>query len=259
MAKKNLFDLNAIEPLKLSRSKIDLFLQCPRCFYFDRKLGISQPSGAPYTLNNTVDALLKREFDQYRDKREIHPFVKENGIDAIPFSHPEIENWRNNKIGIQHVHSPTNFCLYGAIDDVWQLSSGELVIVDYKAKATDKEITLEPKRKKNGDIVKTDRYLISYKKQIEFYQWLFQKNGFQISKTAYFVFANALKDRTMFDNKLVFEKFLIPYQGDVLWIDQTLLEIRKCLESDKIPDLTQECDICQYCSSINQQIARNGE
>ena len=232
MAKKNLFDLNAIEPLKLSRSKIDLFLQCPRCFYFDRKLGISQPSGAPYTLNNTVDALLKREFDQYRDKREIHPFVKENGIDAIPFSHPEIENWRNNKIGIQHVHSPTNFCLYGAIDDVWQLSSGELVIVDYKAKATDKEITLEPKRK---------------------------KNGFQISKTAYFVFANALKDRTMFDNKLVFEKFLIPYQGDVLWIDQTLLEIRKCLESDKIPDLTQECDICQYCSSINQQIARNGE
>lgn len=258
MAKKILFDPSTSEPLRLSRSKIDLFTQCRRCFYFDRKIGVSQPSGALYTLNQAVDTLLKREFDFYRERGEIHPFVKANGIDAVPFSPPEIEDWRNNKTGVQYLHAPTNFFLYGAIDDVWQLASGELVIVDYKAKATDKEITLEPKRKKNGDIVKTDRYLIGYKKQIEFYQWLFEKNGFQVSKTAYFVFANALKDRTTFDDELKFEKILIAYHGDTSWIEPTLFEIRKCLESDKIPDPCEDCDCCQYCSAIKQYVDKGG-
>ena len=109
---------------------------------------------------------------------EVHPFIEKMGLKAVPFAHPEIDNWRNNRIGIQYLHPTFNFLLYGAVDDVWQLPSGELLIVDYKAKATSGEISLEPKMKKNGEIVKTDRYLISYKKQIEFYQWLFSMNGF---------------------------------------------------------------------------------
>ncbi len=63
---KKLFNTKSIEAFPLSRSKIDLFLQCPRCIYLDRKLGISQPSGAPFTLNNAVDVLLKKEFDTHR-------------------------------------------------------------------------------------------------------------------------------------------------------------------------------------------------
>lgn len=33
---KNLFDPKSKTPFKLSRSKIDLFLNCPRYFYLDR-------------------------------------------------------------------------------------------------------------------------------------------------------------------------------------------------------------------------------
>jgi len=101
MAKtKKLFDSNSSEPMPLSRSKIDLFLKCPKCFYLDRKLGISQPSGAPFTLNMLVDALLKKEFDIYRQNKSLHPFQIENDIDAIPFAHLDIEIWRNNRKGI---------------------------------------------------------------------------------------------------------------------------------------------------------------
>jgi len=99
MPRKKLFDPNSLEPMPLSRSKIDLFLQCPRCFYLDRKLGISQPSGAPFTLNNAVDALLKKEFDVYRQNKSLHPFQIENDIDAIPFDNSDIEIWRNNRKG----------------------------------------------------------------------------------------------------------------------------------------------------------------
>src|SRR5690606_25577735 len=120
---------------KISRSKVDLFCQCPRCFCLDKKHGVPQPSDAPFTLNNAVDALLKKEFDAYREKQEIPPFLKTLRIEAVPFAHPQIEEWRNNRKGIRYIHEATGLCLYGAVDDVWVLPSGELVIADYKAKA----------------------------------------------------------------------------------------------------------------------------
>ena len=58
---------------KLSRSKVDFFLNCPRCFYMDRRLGISQPPGFPFNLNSAVDNLLKNEFDYF----ESNPPVKD--------------------------------------------------------------------------------------------------------------------------------------------------------------------------------------
>ena len=57
---------NSREPFKLSQSKIDLFLECPRCFYLDRRLGVGRPPGFPFALNAAVDTLLKQEFDIYR-------------------------------------------------------------------------------------------------------------------------------------------------------------------------------------------------
>ena len=40
MARSKLFDPDSATPFALSRSKVDLFLQCPRCFYLDRHLSI---------------------------------------------------------------------------------------------------------------------------------------------------------------------------------------------------------------------------
>lgn len=245
---KQLFDPNSPKPMPLSRSKIDLFLQCPRCFYLDRKLGISQPSGAPFTLNNLVDALLKKEFDIYRQNKTMHPFLIENGVEAIPFDHKDIEIWRNNRKGIRYLHAPTNFEITGAIDDIWVTPRGELIIVDYKAKATsdDSSTFLEQKTKKSGEVIKTERYKNSYKKQIEMYQWLFRKNGFKVSNKAYFVFANAQKDKEAFNNTLDFEKALIAYEGNDDWVEQILLAIHKCLSKDILPEGDSSCDYCNY-------------
>lgn len=67
---RNLYDLNSSEPYKLSRSRIEVFMQCPRCFYLDRRLGVDRPPGFPFALNSAVDALLKKEFDLLREKGE---------------------------------------------------------------------------------------------------------------------------------------------------------------------------------------------
>src|SRR3989338_10350564 len=165
---KNLFDPSATEPFKLSRSKIDLFLNCPRCFYLDRRLGVSRPPGFPFNLNSAVDALLKKEFDIHRAKNTTHPLMKTYGIDAVPFRHKDIDIWRDTFKGVSHKHEPTNFLVFGGIDDVWVNPKGELHIVDYKATSKQGEVNLDAE------------WQDGYKRQMEIYQWLFRKNDFTV-------------------------------------------------------------------------------
>ena len=84
---RNLFDRNSHEPYRISRSGIDLFLQCPRCFYLDKCLGTGRVPSMPFNLNSAVDELLKREFDIHRAAGTAHALMLKHGIDAVPFAH----------------------------------------------------------------------------------------------------------------------------------------------------------------------------
>ena len=94
--KRLLYDRQSSKPFRISRSKIELFLNCPRCFYLDRRLGIKRPSFPAFTLNSAVDALLKNEFDLLRKTGEKHELMKQYNIDAIPYSHPDLSDWRDD-------------------------------------------------------------------------------------------------------------------------------------------------------------------
>ena len=235
-----LFDPKLKEPFKLSRSKIDLFMKCPHCFYLDRKLGIGIPSGPGFSLNSAVDALLKKEFDIYRAKNQKHPLMEKYGINAVPLAHVEMENWRNNFRGIQYLHKPTNLLIFGAIDDIWQMSDGSIAIVDYKSTSTSKEITLD------------DEWKESYKRQMEIYQWLFEKNGFKIAPQGYFVYCNGLKDRDALDGKLDFDLSIISYTGDNSWVEKAIFDIFKTLKSLVAPSASPTCEYCDYVSKAKK-------
>jgi hypothetical protein len=81
---------------------------------------------------------------------------------------------------------------------------------------------------------------------MEVYQWLLRANGFKVNKTGYFVYANGRKDLDVFDGKLEFELTLLPYTGDDGWVEGLIFEIKKCLNSSKIPASGKECDFCAY-------------
>src|SRR3989344_1710530 len=209
------------EPFRLSRSKIDLFMECPRCFYMDRRLGVARPPGFPFSLNNAVDTPLKKEYDIHRAKGTRHPLVKEYGIYSVPFEHERMEEWRDAlRRGIQFHHQDTHFNVTGGIDDVWIDPEGKLNIVDYKATSKNSEVTLDAP------------WQIAYKRQVEVYQWLFRRNNFEVSNTAYFVYCNGQTDRVAFDAKLEFDIKIIAYEGNDEWIEPTLQDIKQCLMGD---------------------------
>ena len=74
---RNIYTPGETKPFKLSRSKIDRYIECPRCFYIDRRLGVDRPPGFPFNLNNAVDTLLKKEFDIHRTENTQHPLLEQ--------------------------------------------------------------------------------------------------------------------------------------------------------------------------------------
>lgn len=237
--KFGLYNPNDSKSFRISRSKIDLFLKCPKCFYLDRVLGIAQPPGFPFALNSAVDKLLKKEFDIHRAKHTAHSLMEAYGLDAVPFEHEKMDEWRDSlRRGITYLHEPTNLLITGGVDDVWVDPQGELIIVDYKSTSKDSEVNLDAE------------WQDGYKRQMEVYQWLFRKNGFKVSDTGYFVYCNGKTDGEAFDAKLEFDIKLIPYVGNPDWIEQTIVDIHNCLNSNEIPKSNPDCDYCQYVEAV---------
>lgn len=231
---KKLYDPKSNRPFEISRSKIDLFLNCLRCFYLDRRLGISQPSGPPFVLNKAVDHLLKKEFDIYRFKSEAHPLMKHYGIEAVPMQHEKLNEWRYTFRGVRFLHQATNLLVFGAVDDIWIDRDDQLIVVDYKVTSTEQEISLDAEYKEG------------FKRQMEIYQWLLRQNGFKVSDRGYFVYCNGRKDKEAFNNRLEFDAQIIPYTGDASWVEGTLKGILDCLRLEKAPESSSNCDFCKY-------------
>lgn len=229
---------------RLSRSKIELFVECPRCFYLDNKLGTARPRGPEFNLNKAVDQLFKKEFDVHRKDGSQHPLMKAYGIDAVPFSHPQIDTWRENFEGVEFKHKETGFTISGAVDDIWVNPAGELTVVDYKSTSKPGSIT------KLGD----SSWDAQYQRQMGVYQWLLRNNGFEVSSLGYLVYANASADKEAFDGKLEFEVTVVPCEGESQWIDDVLPEIKKTLETDAIPPVGKNCDFCTYREASGKKL-----
>ena len=242
------FDSASAEPFKISRTKLDTFIECQRCAFLDLKFGVKRPSMPAFTLNNAVDELLKREFDIHRANKSQHPLLAKYGLDAVPLDDERMDEWRDAlRRGIQYHHLPTNILVRGGIDDVWVNPEGELIIVDYKATS-----------KKIGPSSEDDLY-DSYKKQMEVYQWLFRKNDFNVSPTGYFVYVNGKSDAKAFDGKLEFDVKLIPYAGSDTWVEPAIFDLKEMLLSDVIPPIGVSfgggpCEYCTYRESAGKTL-----
>ncbi len=217
---------------KLSRTKIELSIECPRCFWMDQKASVKRPPPAPYTINSAIDWLFKQEFDEHRKKKTPHPIMERGGIDAVPFDHPAMDKWRHNFTGVQYEDKAHDFLLYGAVDDIWVTPQGELMVVDYKATGAAQHHIHD-----------------YYGRQMEFYQWLLRQNGFKVLERGYFVFARVNKGggfSAAGGGSLPFDIFLEAYNGDAGWVPGAVQNAKAILEMAVPPAGAEDCEYCTY-------------
>jgi RecB family exonuclease len=157
----------------LSRSRVERFIECPRCFWLENVARVPRPSGPPFSLNIAVDHLLKNEFDRYRESGKVPPRLAAAGIDLVPCAHPDLHRWRSNFKGVRVQHAATGLTFFGAIDDLWRGPDGLHHVVDYKATSKAEEVSLDAD------------WQVAYKRQAEFYQWLLRGEGLKVSPRAF--------------------------------------------------------------------------
>ena len=249
--RRKLFDPQSNEPFAISRSGLEQFMRCPRCFYQHQRLGVSPPKMVPLTLAVATDALLKNEFDAIRGSDAKHHVWKTHGLNVTAYAHRDIELWRNNFKGIRVFHQATNLEVFGAVDDVWQHDeTSELHIVDYKSTS-----------KKGDPSIDEGGFGEAYKRQMEIYQWLFGAAGHKVSPLGYFLYVNGLKEGGFYNSKnqgvMNFKTTMIEYVGDYSWVEEVIKSAKDCLMSEVMPVRGAECDNCRYFEQ--RQTAQSNE
>lgn len=179
------------KPIQLSPNSLNLFLECPACFWLDKKEGIKRPPPYPYALNAAVDVLLKEEFDEYRTKNEPHPLLVSHNISTKLFPNQNLLNqWRSNFSGIRYYDKELDATIFGAVDDVLEFQDGKLAPLDYKSTGS-----------KVANIY--DRFQL----QMDVYTYLLEKNGFKTPRKGYLAFYIVNKENGFID-RLPFRKEL---------------------------------------------------
>jgi len=223
--------------IQLSPNSLNLFLECPHCFWLDKTLGIKRPPPYPYALNSAVDALLKEEFDAYRSKKLEHPLLKENGIKARLFSNQKLLNqWRNNFAGIRYFDETLQATLFGAVDDILEFADGKLAALDYKSTGS-----------KTANIY--DRFQL----QLDTYTFLLEKNGYQTPRKGYLAFYIVDKEKGFID-RLPFRKEIMEINTNPSDIYAIFNDAVLILRQEKPPEHSQDCQFKKWLDGAKEYI-----
>ncbi len=213
----------------LSPSSLNLYLECPRCFWFYVKKKISRPETIASTLPRGMDGLIKRHFDKYRKIGKLPPEL-EGKVKAKPLSQSILNKWRNWRTGLRYEEG--DICLSGALDECF-IEDEIYIPVDYKTRGYE--------LKDN-----TVRY---YQNQLNIYSFLLKSNGFNSGTFAYLVFyvLESLSD----DGMVKFNIQLLKVDTDGEEAYRIFKEAIRLLRYDYPPERNQGCSFCNWVINNN--------
>jgi hypothetical protein len=215
--------------IQLSPNSLNLFLECPHCFWLEKRKGVRRPQPYPYALNAAVDHLLKEEFDQYRAKGEPHPLLTAHKIDAKLFQNQSLLNqWRSNFEGLRYYDSELNAILFGAVDDVLEFQGGKLAPLDYKSTGSSVPAVY-------------DRFQL----QMDTYTFLLEKNGFPVTKKGYLAFYIVDKE-SGFGDRLPFRKELHEIDTDPSGVYELFNDAVGTLRRISPPSHSEDCQYAKW-------------
>ena len=178
-----------------------------------------------------MDKVLKEHFDSFLDRKQLPPPLKALKEVQLFDDQELLKIWRSNLKGIQWADKKGNI-LRGAVDNILQKGS-KLIVLDYKTRGFPlKEDTAE-----------------KYQDQLDIYNLLLRKNGYETEDYAYlmFYYPNKVHDNGDVD----FHAELITMKISVKNAEKVFKDALKVLEGE-MPPPSEECGFCKWCEECKQ-------
>jgi hypothetical protein len=220
--------------LKISPSTINLFKDCPRCFYLHLIKNIKRPQGIFPSLPGGMDKILKEHFDRFMEKGELPPELREGECAKnkckLYNDKENLKIWRNNFKGIQYLHKKSNILVRGAIDNLLE-KDGKLIVLDYKTR---------------GYPLKEDTHE-HYITQMDIYNFLLRKNGYKTEDYTYLLFY--YPNKVTETGEVIFDTKLIKIETSVKRAEKIINDAIDVLTSKRIPKASEGCEYCKLRDS----------
>ena len=213
------------QTFKLSPSKLNLYLECPLCFWLSEK-GVHRPSGPFPSLPGGMDRKLKVYFDKYRKEGKLPPELKGKVEGKLYDNMSDMDAWRNARKGLSFTDEKGDI-LSGAIDDC--LFDGKnFMIIDFKTYG--------------GSEIK-DEKIDFYQNQLDCYALLFEKNGLSHPGFAYLIFFMPMevKENGIVEFRIEVKKVMVDSSRAL----KTFGDAVKIAEG-KRPKKHSECKFCAW-------------
>jgi len=217
------------KPLKISRSKLDTFIHCQRCFWLEVH-GKAPPIDMAMGIYNILDAVQKNYYDKYREEG-LPPLLK----GKLPFKLADINLVKKLRIGIFFKDKKLNAVLWGKMDDCFIDDKGRLVVMDNKTSSG------EPK----------PEYEKGYKFQLNTYAYLLIKNGFKINPYACLVYYIPEKESD-FGKGIKFKVHVNRIKLDITKIHGIFKKAVEIARKDQPPSRHEECEMCMWTEGMTK-------
>ncbi len=215
-----------LQVFKLSPSALNLYKECPRCFWLAKHKIWKRPAGIFPSLPSGMDKILKIHFDKFRDKGQLPPELCENGEckNMKLFGEKELlKKWQSNFKGVSWTDKKGNE-LHGAVDNIL-VKGKKLIVLDYKTRGYAlKEDTAE-----------------HYRFQQNTYNFLLRKNGYETEDFFFLLFY--VPNEVMATGEVLFDTELVKMKVDVGMAEKIWKEALELLGGE-CPEKNDECLWC---------------
>ncbi|KPJ71319.1 hypothetical protein AMJ50_02390 [Parcubacteria bacterium DG_74_3] len=223
---------------ELSPSSLNLFLECPRCFWLYKAKKIYRPQGPMSSLPSGLDLLIKKYFDKYRAMDKLPPEIEGKVKGKLLENQKLLDNWRDWRVSnLRYEDKDLNAALRGALDECFVLEdssigSGQVVYipVDYKTRGFDLKEDSE-------------KY---YHNQLNCYTLLLEANGFKHPSFAYLLF---------YIPREIKENGIVRFDIEPVEVKTNPSEAKKVFEAaaklltGPVPASNPECGFCSWSNN----------
>lgn len=205
--------------IKLSPSSLNLFLECPRCFWLYVNRKIERPRIPVATITTGLDRVVKEYFNIYRFKNILPPILKGNIAGKLISKLP-------NRGWLEYIDTKENAKLGGYLDECVDLGDNLYAALDHKTRGS------APQEVHS-----------SYQLQMDVYTFLLERNKFPTRRIAYIVYY--LPNKINENNNFVFQALVKEIKTDPERARKVFYQAINILKNP-VPTINDRCNFCNW-------------